>query len=652
MIKNEGGDIMSLVFSNREIYNLKFWILPLFLATLLLVTWLYYGMGIFHVFAELFPALVGIIMFIVVVKTYKFTNNNFLLYYGLGYFWIAVLDVAHMLVFPTMSLFPYTGMNPTLNIWVLTRLFEAIIIITAPIFLVKKAPIKTFVILFGIISTLIYIFSISDFRLSLFIEKEGLTALKITLEYVVIVLLFISIYMYKKIRISIGEKTYNFIILSLIFTIIAELLFTLYTDEKGFTIFLGHVFKFFSFWMIYSAIVKISLDEPFSVLAQEANTFDSIPIPSMVVSKDGLLQQINNATKSYLNLKSKDILNRSNHELFHKKETLQKDCEICQAIQNQKKLDNYKLKIDNYRTILFSVNPIKKGFEEAGMIQTIEDISEKEKAKYALEELNKNLEKLVEEKTNTLKITQQKLMESEKMSSLTKLVTGVAHEINTPIGIILTGVSHLTGISKDIQHKYDTNELSENEFKQYLDDVDNITNATVSGIENLKNLIDSFKKLSTDLYIEEKREFILYNYINGLVNTLISQLNMSIEISIDKNLKIISYPDLFAQIINILVKNSAIHAFSNKESINNKVFIEIINENNFLFINYSDNGKGIKKDILPKIFDPFFTTNRVGGGSGLGLHILYNIIKEKFNGDIVCESEINNGTAFKITVPL
>jgi signal transduction histidine kinase len=609
-------------------------------------------MGIFHVFAELFPALVGIIMFIVVIKTYKFTNNNFLLYYGLGYFWIAILDVAHMLVFPTMSLFPYTGMNPTLNIWVLTRLFEAIIIITAPIFLVKKAPIKIFTTLFGIISILIYIFSISDFRLTLFTEQEGLTALKITLEYVVIVLLSISIYMYKKIRISIGEKTYNFIILSLLFTIIAELLFTLYTDEMGFTIFLGHVFKFFSFWMIYSAIVKISLDEPFSALAQEANTFDSIPIPSMVVSKDGLLQQINNATKSCLHLKAKDILNHSNHELFHKKDTLQKDCEICQAIHSQKTLDNYKLKVDNYTTLLFSVNPIKKGFEEAGMIQTIEDISEKEKAKYELEELNKNLEKLVEEKTNTLKITQQKLMESEKMSSLTKLVTGVAHEINTPIGIILTGVSHLTGISKDIQHKYDKNELSENEFKQYLDNVENITNATVAGIENLKNLIDSFKKLSTDLYIEEKREFILYNYINGLVNTLISQLNISIEISIDKNLKIISYPDLFAQIINILVKNSAIHAFSNKESINNKVFIEIINENNFLFINYSDNGKGIKKDILPKIFDPFFTTNRVGGGSGLGLHILYNIVKEKFNGDIICESEVNNGTAFKITVPL
>ena len=643
---------MNLTLSNNEVFNLKFWLLPLFFASLLLSIWLYHGMGIFHVFAELFPALIGIIMFIVVVKTYKFTNNNFLLYYGLGYFWIAILDVAHMLVFPTMSLFPYTGMNPTLNIWVFTRLFEVIIIITAPIFLAKKVSIKILFTVFGTVSTLIYLFSISDFRLILFIENEGLTTSKIIFEYIVIALLFISIYIYEKEKRFIGEKTYSFIILSLLFTIIAELLFTLYTDKMGFTIFLGHVFKFFSFWMIYSAIVKISLDEPFTALAQEANTFDSIPIPSMVVSKDGLLQQINNATKSSLNLKAKNILNHSNHELFHKNDTLQEDCEICLAIQNQNKLDNYKLNVHGDKTLLFSVNPIKKGFEEAGMIQTIEDISEKEKAKYELEELNKNLESLVEEKTNALNITQQKLMESEKMASLTQLVTGVAHEMNTPIGIILTGISHLDGISKDIHLKYNTDNLSEDEFKQYLCDINDITNSTISSIKSVKNLIDSFKKLSTDLYIEEKREFFLLDYTNGLINTLMTRLNVSIETNIDKNLKIVSYPTVFGQIINILVKNSAIHAFSNKHLKENKILIQIKKENTFLVIDYSDNGKGIPKDILPKVFDPFFTTNRVEGGSGLGLHILYNLITTKFNGDITCKSEVNNGTAFKITIPL
>ncbi len=131
-----------------------------------------------------------------------------------------------------------------------------------------------------------------------------------------------------------------------------------------------------------------------------------------------------------------------------------------------------------------------------------------------------------------------------------------------------------------------------------------------------------------------------------------TRLNVSIETSIDKNLKIVSYPTVFGQIINILVKNSAIHAFSNKHLKENKILIQIKKENTFLVIDYSDNGKGIPKDILPKVFDPFFTTNRVEGGSGLGLHILYNLITTKFNGDITCKSEVNNGTAFKITIPL
>jgi len=78
----------------------------------------------------------------------------------------------------------------------------------------------------------------------------------------------------------------------------------------------------------------------------------------------------------------------------------------------------------------------------------------------------------------------------------------------------------------------------------------------------------------------------------------------------------------------------------------------VVKLDKFLIIEYNDNGKGISKDILPKIFDPFFTTNRVGGGTGLGLHILYNLVKVKLNGDILCQSEINNGTAFKITIPL
>ena len=642
-------------FSNQKKLDFKFWLTPLILSTLLLFIWLYYGMGIFHVLAELFPSLVGIIMFIVVIKTYKFTKNDFLLYYGLGYFWVAILDVAHMLVFPTMHLFPFKIMDPTLNIWVFTRLLEATIIITAPIFLTKKVNMKLFFSIFGVVTIAVYLFCISEFRFSLFTKEDGLTTLKIVFEYLVIFLLFLSIYIYQKIKRKIGDKTYSFIILSLLFTVSAELLFTLYTDSIGFTIFLGHIFKFFSFWMIYSAIIKISLDEPFTALAQEANTFNSIPIPSMVVSKDGLLRQINNATKSSLNLEETEIINQSNHKLFHKKETPQEECKICQAIKSQTKLDNYQLNINQNKILLFCVNPIKKGFEEAGMIQTIEDISEKKRAQEDLENLNKNLEKLVEEKTNILKITQQKLMESEKMASLTKLVTGVAHEMNTPIGIVLTGVSHIDAISKNIKHLYETDNLSEDEFAEYLKNISNLTKATVSSINSITILIDNFKQLSTDLCTEEKIEFKLYEYTNNLINytkELIQELNIETTINIDRDLTIYSYPSVFAQIINNLVKNSIIHAFSNQENKKNKILIEIKIKNNLLIIDYSDNGKGIEKEILPKIFDPFFTTNRANGGSGLGLHILYNVVTTKLDGSITCKSEIGNGTAFKITVPL
>jgi len=296
--------------------------------------------------------------------------------------------------------------------------------------------------------------------------------------------------------------------------------------------------------------------------------------------------------------------------------------------------------------------------------------SSQEKLKQSKDEihdLNKTLEDKIHKRTQELensneelqtslshlKQTQNKLIESEKMASLGGLVAGVAHEINTPIGIGLTGITYLLEITQNIKKQYNEDEITEEAFKDYLMQSEDLSSTISSNLFKTAQLVKSFKQVAVDRDREEKREFNLSDYIKEVIsslNNIIKKANVKINILCDEGIALNSYPGAYSQLITNLISNSIEHGFKNKDSGN--IVINVKCDGNLLSIIYTDDGIGISEQNKAKIFDPFYTTNRFKGGKGLGLNIIYNIVTSNLKGNIECACDEDIGAKFIITLPL
>jgi Na+/proline symporter/signal transduction histidine kinase len=292
-----------------------------------------------------------------------------------------------------------------------------------------------------------------------------------------------------------------------------------------------------------------------------------------------------------------------------------------------------------------------------------QEIKARKIAQQEIKNLNENLEKKVEERTKELKAsyerlerTQEHLIESEKLASLGGLVAGVAHEINTPVGLSLTGITHFSDITKKLKKAYENGELDEDEFIAYIKTAYELAKTIRLNLEKTAQLIKSFKQVAVDQSMEEKREFYLLKHINEIVISLknkLKQKNVQVDVECAKEIKIMSFPGDISQIITNFIINSLMHGFKNKNSQDdNQIKIHIEQKEDKLILTYSDNGKGISPENIKKIYDPFFTTNREGGGTGLGLNIIYTLISKKLQGSIECHSLHNQGATFIVTLPL
>ena len=249
-----------------------------------------------------------------------------------------------------------------------------------------------------------------------------------------------------------------------------------------------------------------------------------------------------------------------------------------------------------------------------------------------------------------LKRTQEQLVESEKMASLGSLVAGVAHEINTPVGVGLMGITQFMEETKAIRSHYQNGELTENSFEDYLNSANELSNIVHKNLERTAQLVRGFKQIAVDQTSEEERSINLREYLEEVVFSLGSmtrKANTQITIDCPDNFNVVTNPGLISQVVTNLIVNSMVHGFSERGF--GEITIQVREEErNYFVMTYQDNGKGISKEILPRIFDPFFTTNRANGGTGLGLNVTYNIVKNALGGSIECQSEPNQGVQFTI----
>ena len=284
-------------------------------------------------------------------------------------------------------------------------------------------------------------------------------------------------------------------------------------------------------------------------------------------------------------------------------------------------------------------------------------ISAREKLDYEiqLKETNKNLELNVSERTQHLKDTinelttlQAKLIESEKMAALGNMVAGIAHEVNTPLGIALTSSSHIKEAVKKIRVLFDENNVTKSYLSEFLKEIDEAADLNVTNLDKAAKLITNFKRTSADQNHFEKDNVNLKEYIEKVLTTLVPiTKKVGVQVTFTgEDILVDTYPGAVSQIITNFVTNSCIHGFTEGFSGQANINIEMYRNESKLHVNYSDNGIGMDADVIDKIFDPFFTTKRNQGGTGLGMPILHTLITQTLHGDIRVESEVGAGATF------
>jgi signal transduction histidine kinase len=286
----------------------------------------------------------------------------------------------------------------------------------------------------------------------------------------------------------------------------------------------------------------------------------------------------------------------------------------------------------------------------------VEEVLARVETHLAIRNLQRNLKDKNEELRKTLeqlKTTQVQLIESEKMAALGNLVAGVAHEINTPVGISVTAASVLVEDTTDFSNIYKSGKMRRADLETFLDTARESSSMILANLKRAADLVQSFKQVAVDQSSESQRCFYLKEYLEEIILSLIGNLKKtkhSIKITGDANLTLNSYPGAFSQIVTNFVMNSLIHAYGEEEA--GQIQLDFHRESEQLILQYSDDGQGIKPENISQIYDPFFTTNRSQGNTGLGLHIVYNLITQKLRGTIQCESQVGRGTKFTLKLPI
>lgn len=321
-------------------------------------------------------------------------------------------------------------------------------------------------------------------------------------------------------------------------------------------------------------------------------------------------------------------------------------------------LSNRPIKEDELDYLVSAINSMR--------LKLKDEIVKLENAENALLTLNGELEVKVHDRTakleksnnqlqqslDDLTLAQDQLVQSEKMASLGQLVAGVAHEVNTPLGICVTSITALKEKVDSLKQAVESQDLT----KSYLLDTLNLLGEYEQIIERSLNksveLIRSFKSVAVEQHTDPEVNINLHQHVYDVVNTvktMFKHKKYHIHVEVDKEFSLVTYPSAWNQILTNFLMNSHVHGFEDRRE--GEISIIFTHSKGYLTLLYCDNGKGISEGFKNRIFDPFVTTKRGQGGSGLGLNIVFNLVNAKLSGTIKL-LETKQGVCFKVKVPI
>jgi PAS domain S-box-containing protein len=315
---------------------------------------------------------------------------------------------------------------------------------------------------------------------------------------------------------------------------------------------------------------------------------------------------------------------------FYEEEYLDSAGNLRQWLVNKMPLLDADGEIENIVTVALDIGERKRGEQEM------------RKAKEAAETALRNLRE-----------TQASLIEAEKLAALGRLVAGVAHEVNNPVGISLTVASALERKTANFAAEVARGNLKRSSLNDFLETSRDASSQLVSNLNRAAELITSFKQVAADRNYSDKRTFDLADLTEQVVLSLrpgLRKHNLTLTVDCQPDLIMNSYPGPYGQVLTNLFLNAVAHAFPEGRSGAIDIRARASGKDNVEIV-FSDNGCGMSLDVRRRAFDPFFTTRRDQGGTGLGLHIVYSIVTNRLGGRLDLDSEPDGGTRITIVLP-
>lgn len=312
--------------------------------------------------------------------------------------------------------------------------------------------------------------------------------------------------------------------------------------------------------------------------------------------------------------------------------------------------EEYKDSSGNMRQWLVNKLPLLDAEGEIEHIVTVAlDIGERKRGELEM----RKAKDAAEAALRNLRETQNSLIEAEKLAALGRLVAGVAHEVNNPVGISLTVASSLERKTALFSAEVARGDLKRSSLTEFLATSRDASSQLVANLNRAAELITSFKQVAADRNYSDQRTFDLGDLTEQVVMSLrpgLRKHNLTLNVDCQPNLIMNSYPGPYGQVLTNLFLNSVAHAFPDGKTGTVDIQVRESGKDNVEIL-FSDNGCGMSLDVRRRAFDPFFTTRRDQGGTGLGLHIVYSIVTNRLGGRLDLDSEPGGGTRIQIILP-
>jgi signal transduction histidine kinase len=300
------------------------------------------------------------------------------------------------------------------------------------------------------------------------------------------------------------------------------------------------------------------------------------------------------------------------------------------------------------------VQGLEAGDEIGDMARAVDVFRRNAIAKRQAEDALRSAKERAETALADLRATQESLIEAEKLAALGGLVAGVAHEVNNPVGISLTVASSLARRCETFGAEIEAGPIRRSRLTEFVTGARDAAGQLVANLQRAGDLIQSFKQVAVDRSQAERRVFDLREATEQIVASLrpgLRTARVQLSVSIPDGIAMDSYPGPFGQVLTNLVLNAVTHGFA--EGAPGTITLTARRSGpDQVEILFRDDGRGMSEEVQRRAFDPFFTTRRGRGGTGLGLHIVYNLVTRRLGGRIVLSSQPGAGTTFRIALPL